>query len=286
MGVMDRKTLTVRVRASCPGAKSVPGGGRSVAVQGGISAARGACGHVKYGENFSGPSQRYGEREVVAGTDAYNETIPTGEDRLLATQGAIPAEVGIARTVSSSRRRRMLCTWSCSAADRGMKCVRAGRGSRGDRTSVLRASAVRPSTHPQLCEDGHESVHVDPPGPLAFLAGATEGHHKRDYAEDVEQHAKARVFGERAGHHRRRLPPGRGHRASGPGNKADAQVWCNSCLPQQCQGVTVLGDGAHINTGLVVPHRKRPGRPLLAGERAGNKELRRSVHGLSTRSAV
>ncbi|WP_329553731.1 transposase family protein [Streptomyces sp. NBC_00696] len=60
-----------------------------------------------------------------------------------------------------------------------------------------------------------------------------------------------------------------------PGNKADAQVWRGSGLPQQCQGVTVLGDGAYINTVLVVPHRKRPGRPLLAGEEADNKEHRR-----------
>ena len=59
------------------------------------------------------------------------------------------------------------------------------------------------------------------------------------------------------------------------GNKADAQVWRGSGLPQQCQGVTVLGDGAYINTGLVVPHPKRPGRPLLAGEEADNKEHRR-----------
>ena len=59
-----------------------------------------------------------------------------------------------------------------------------------------------------------------------------------------------------------------------PGNKADAQFWRGSGLAQQCQGVTVLGDGAYINTSLVVPHRKRPGRPLLAGEEADNKEHR------------
>lgn len=60
-----------------------------------------------------------------------------------------------------------------------------------------------------------------------------------------------------------------------PGNKADAHVWRNSGLPDRCYGVTVLGDGAYINTGLVVPHRKRPGRPLLAGEEADNAEHRR-----------
>ncbi|MFE5078963.1 transposase family protein [Streptomyces mirabilis] len=60
-----------------------------------------------------------------------------------------------------------------------------------------------------------------------------------------------------------------------PGNRADAHVWRDSGLPERCRGVTVLGDGAYINTGLVVPHRKRPGRPLLAGEEADNAEHRR-----------
>lgn len=46
-------------------------------------------------------------------------------------------------------------------------------------------------------------------------------------------------------------------------------------LREQCEGVTVLGDGAYINTGLVVPHRKRPGWPLLAGEEKDNAEHRR-----------
>ncbi|MDQ1032689.1 hypothetical protein QF035_010271 [Streptomyces umbrinus] len=60
-----------------------------------------------------------------------------------------------------------------------------------------------------------------------------------------------------------------------PGNKTGAHVWRNSGLPDRCQGVTVLGDGAYINTGLAVPHRKRPGRPLLAGEEADNAEHRK-----------
>jgi hypothetical protein len=30
--------------------------------------------------------------------------------------------------------------------------------------------------------------------------------------------------------------------------------------------VTVPADGAYINTGLIDPHRKRPGRPLLKGK--------------------
>lgn len=60
-----------------------------------------------------------------------------------------------------------------------------------------------------------------------------------------------------------------------PGNKADAHVWRSSSLPAQCQGATVFGDGAYIGTDLTVPHRKRPGRPLLDGEEADNAEHRR-----------
>lgn len=53
-----------------------------------------------------------------------------------------------------------------------------------------------------------------------------------------------------------------------PGNRAEAQVWRTSGLPEQCQGAVVLGDGAYIDSGVVVPHRKRPGRALLPGEEA------------------
>jgi hypothetical protein len=45
-----------------------------------------------------------------------------------------------------------------------------------------------------------------------------------------------------------------------PGNSADAKAWRESGLAAHCEGVIVLGDGACINTGLIVPHRKRPGR--------------------------
>jgi hypothetical protein len=62
---------------------------------------------------------------------------------------------------------------------------------------------------------------------------------------------------------------------SAPGNKADAQFWRNSGLAEHCEGVTVLGEGAYINTGLVVPHRKRPGRSLLPGEESDHAEHRR-----------
>lgn len=60
-----------------------------------------------------------------------------------------------------------------------------------------------------------------------------------------------------------------------PGNRADAQVWRSSGLAEHCQDAVVLGDGAYINTGLVVPHRKRPGRSLLPGEEADNAEHRK-----------
>ncbi|CAL9333536.1 IS5 family transposase IS1373 [Streptomyces sp. enrichment culture] len=60
-----------------------------------------------------------------------------------------------------------------------------------------------------------------------------------------------------------------------PGTTADARAWRNSGLTAHCEGVTVLGDGAHLSTGLIVPHRKRPGRPLLKGGEEGNAAHRR-----------
>lgn len=54
---------------------------------------------------------------------------------------------------------------------------------------------------------------------------------------------------------------------------------------QQCQVVAVLGDGAYINTGPVVPYRKRPGQPLLAGRKPTTRNIVRPVHGSSMRSA-
>ncbi|WP_030188033.1 IS5/IS1182 family transposase [Streptomyces sp. NRRL S-813] len=60
-----------------------------------------------------------------------------------------------------------------------------------------------------------------------------------------------------------------------PGNTADAKAWRDSGLAEHCQGATVLGDGAYINTGLIVPHRKRPGRPLLKGEEEDNAAHRK-----------
>ncbi|MFF3248964.1 transposase family protein [Streptomyces sp. NPDC002870] len=47
----------------------------------------------------------------------------------------------------------------------------------------------------------------------------------------------------------------------------------NAAAPAD-EGVTVLSDGAYINTGLVAPHRKRPGRDLLAAEEEDNAEHR------------
>lgn len=57
-----------------------------------------------------------------------------------------------------------------------------------------------------------------------------------------------------------------------PGNTADAKARRESGLAQPCQGVTVLADGAYIITGLVIPHRERPGRALLPGEEEDNAE--------------
>ncbi|WP_447035020.1 transposase family protein [Streptomyces sp. DSM 118878] len=60
-----------------------------------------------------------------------------------------------------------------------------------------------------------------------------------------------------------------------PGTTADAHAWRASGLAEHCQDVTVLGDGAYLNCGMVVPHRKRPRRPLLAGEEADNAAHRK-----------
>ncbi|QWA26582.1 transposase [Streptomyces sp. JCM17656] len=60
-----------------------------------------------------------------------------------------------------------------------------------------------------------------------------------------------------------------------PGTTADAHAWRASGLAQHCQGVTVLGDGAYLNCQMVVPHRKRPRRPLLPGEEADNAAHRK-----------
>ncbi|MFF3209177.1 transposase [Streptomyces sp. NPDC002886] len=60
-----------------------------------------------------------------------------------------------------------------------------------------------------------------------------------------------------------------------PGNKADAHVWRDSDLPVTAAGTTVIADGAYLSTGLIVPHRRRAGRPLLRGQEEDNAEHRR-----------
>ncbi|MEU6603369.1 transposase [Streptomyces flaveolus] len=60
-----------------------------------------------------------------------------------------------------------------------------------------------------------------------------------------------------------------------PGNKADAHVWRESDLPAVAAGTTVIADGAYLGTGLIVPHRRRAGRPLLRGQEEDNAEHRR-----------
>jgi hypothetical protein len=60
-----------------------------------------------------------------------------------------------------------------------------------------------------------------------------------------------------------------------PGNKADAHVWRESVLPTVAAGTTVIADGAYLGTGLIVPHRRRAGRPLLRGREEDNAEHRR-----------
>ncbi|KMS71191.1 transposase [Streptomyces viridochromogenes] len=60
-----------------------------------------------------------------------------------------------------------------------------------------------------------------------------------------------------------------------PGTTADAHAWRTSGLSRHCEGVTVLGDGAYLNCGMAVPHRKRPGRALLPGEEDDNTAHRK-----------
>jgi hypothetical protein len=60
-----------------------------------------------------------------------------------------------------------------------------------------------------------------------------------------------------------------------PGNKADAHVWRESDLPASAAGTTVIADGAYLGAGLIVPHRRRAGRPLLRGQEEDNAEHRR-----------
>ncbi|SEB64277.1 DDE superfamily endonuclease [Streptomyces sp. 2131.1] len=58
-----------------------------------------------------------------------------------------------------------------------------------------------------------------------------------------------------------------------PGNKADAHAWRESDLPAVAAGT--IADGAYLGTGLIVPHRRRAGRPLLRGQEEDNAEHRR-----------
>lgn len=66
-----------------------------------------------------------------------------------------------------------------------------------------------------------------------------------------------------------------------PGNTADAKAWRSSGLAPHCEGVTVVGDGAYINTGLIVPQRKRPGRRLLKGDRQRCDGLHHAVQAVA-----
>ncbi|BCL32166.1 hypothetical protein GCM10017557_70250 [Streptomyces aurantiacus] len=60
-----------------------------------------------------------------------------------------------------------------------------------------------------------------------------------------------------------------------PGNTADATACRDSGLAAHCEGATAIGHGAHIDTGLIVPHRKRPGCPLPKGEEEDNAQHRK-----------
>lgn len=59
------------------------------------------------------------------------------------------------------------------------------------------------------------------------------------------------------------------------GTTADAHAWRASGLAEHCQDVTVLGDDAYLNCGMVTQHRKRAHRGLLAGEEEDNAAHRK-----------
>lgn len=63
-----------------------------------------------------------------------------------------------------------------------------------------------------------------------------------------------------------------------PGSKADAQAWRESDLPTLAAGTMVIADGACLATGLIVPHRKRAGRPLRGQEEDNTEHRRLSAH--------
>ncbi|MFE3164034.1 hypothetical protein [Streptomyces sp. NPDC059224] len=57
-----------------------------------------------------------------------------------------------------------------------------------------------------------------------------------------------------------------------PGNGTDAHVWPESDRPAAAARTAVIADGACLGTGLIVPHRRRPGRPLLRGPEEDDAE--------------
>ncbi len=71
-----------------------------------------------------------------------------------------------------------------------------------------------------------------------------------------------------------RLVVATGHPA--PGNRSDAHVWRASDLPKRCADATVLAGGAYINTGPVLPHRRRTGR-ALEEDNAEHRRIRARV---------
>jgi hypothetical protein len=69
-----------------------------------------------------------------------------------------------------------------------------------------------------------------------------------------------------------------------PGNTADAKAWRDSGLAEHCQGVTVLGDGAYINTGLIVRTANAPDGPCSRARKRTTPPTARSAPAWSTPS--
>ncbi|SEB63280.1 transposase family protein [Streptomyces sp. TLI_105] len=60
-----------------------------------------------------------------------------------------------------------------------------------------------------------------------------------------------------------------------PGTTTDAKAWRDSGPAAVCEGMTAPADGTYLNTALVAPPRKRPGRALLPCKEDDNAEHRR-----------
>ena len=60
-----------------------------------------------------------------------------------------------------------------------------------------------------------------------------------------------------------------------PGNRNDCKAWTESGVAAQVDGHTVIADGGYQGTGLLIPHRRKPGQDLPAWKEEHNASHRR-----------